>query len=114
MFSSVVANITSSIILGIAIDIAIFNIIYSTINSGVRYSRNVIVYVLCMELKLAIMTGIESFSMFLISLGLYAVVGLILVWILYKISNYFPRSSFIATSIIIQLAVNWLILSLIE
>ena len=109
MFSTVVTNTAGSILLGIAIDIAIFNIIYSTINSGVKYIKNVIIYVICLEIRLIIMTGIASFGMFLISLGLYLVVGLVLIWILYKISNYFPRASFIATSIILQSAISWLI-----
>ena len=109
MFSTIVANTASSIILGIVIEIAIFNILYSTINSGVKYSRNVIIYVICIEIKLIIMTGIASFAMFLVSLGIYLVMGLILVWILHKIYDYFPRAAFIVVSMILHAVVAWLI-----
>lgn len=109
MFSTVVTNTAGSILLGLAIEIAIFNILYSTINSGVRYSRNVIIYVICMELKLMIMTGIDSFAMFLVSLGIYLVIGLALVWILHKIYDYFPRVAFIAVSMILHAIIGLII-----
>ena len=109
MFGSVVTNAVSRILISLLIDIAIFNIIYSTINSGINYSKNVILYAICMEIKLIIMTGIASFSMFLLTIGLYLVTGLILIWLLHKISDYFPRGSFIATAIVLQAIVNWLI-----
>ena len=109
MFSSLVTNIVSYILVSAVIDFAIFNIIYSTINSGVKYLKNVIIYVIGMELKLIIMTGIASFGMFLLSLGIYLVVGLILIWILQKIYDYFPRISFVVVSIVLQAGITWVL-----
>ncbi len=109
MMGSLASNIASSLIIDILLDVAIFNIIYSTMNSGVRYLRNVLIYTICFEVKQVLMTGIASFGAFLVSFGIYFVIGLIVIGILSKIAEYFPRISFIATSIVLQFIVSWVI-----
>ena len=91
-----------TIFVGIFIDAIIFNIIYSSLNSGIKYLANVLIYTIGMEIKLALTTGFISLSMFLLTFGTYFIIGLVLIFILSKISEYISRFSFIILSIFIQ------------
>ena len=100
-----VISATLSILASILIDAIIFNVLYSTLNYGASYLVNVLIYTLCMEFKLIITSGIISFFMFLMTFGVYFVLGLILVYILSRISDNFSRIPFIIISIVIQAGV---------
>lgn len=89
-------------LLSIFIDAIIFNIIYSSLNSGIKYLANVLIYTIGMEIKLALTTGFISLTMFLLTFGTYFIIGLVLIFILSKISEYTSRISFIILSILIQ------------
>ncbi len=101
-------------IIGILIDILIFSIIYSAMYKEVRYLENVLIYTVCMEIELMIVTRFVSIMMCLMLFGVYFVLGLIVIFILRKLYNryYFSRASFIAISIGVQFGVS-LILSLL-
>lgn len=101
-------------LIGILIYILIFNIIYSAIYKEVRYLENVLIYTVCMEIQLMIVTRFSSLMMCLMLFGVYFILGLIVIFILRKLYNryYFSRASFVAISIGVQFGVS-LVLSLL-
>lgn len=102
MIVGIVNNVLTNFIVSLGLDAIIFNIIYSVLNIEQSYLRKVIVYTICLLVKLMIMEGITSFQMFLMAFGLYFVIGLILIWLLNKIVDGFSRISFIGAGIILQ------------
>ncbi len=109
MLGSAISNSVINLVVSLAIDAVIINIIYSTINSGVSYLKNVIIYMVCLQVRLMLLTGIVSIEMFLLAAGIYFVIGLIVIWILSKMAEYFARISFIVIGIIVQSLVAWLL-----
>lgn len=109
MINSVINNVVTNFIVSLAIDAIIFNIIYSTINSGVSYLKNVIIYTICLQLRLIIVTGVASFGLFLMAFGIYFVIGLALIWLLSKISEYMSRISFMVIGIVLQSVLAWIV-----
>lgn len=109
MLSSAISNSIMNLVISLAIDAVIINIIYSTIRSGVSYLKNVIIYMVCLQVKLMLFTGIVSIGMFLLAAGIYFAIGLLVIWILTKLADYFSRISFIVIGIIVQSVVAWLI-----
>lgn len=97
-------------LIGILIDILIFNIIYSAMDGGVRYLENVLIYTICMEIEVMIVTRILSFMMCLMLFGVYFILGLIVIFILNKLYNRYclNRVSFVAMSIVVQFGVSLL------
>lgn len=102
-------NIGINTLIGILIDIVIFYFIYSTMDRGVKYLENVLIYAVLTEVKLMIVTGYISLIMFLLLFGGYFVIGLIMIFILNKLYNHFERIPFIVISIIVQFGVSLLL-----
>ena len=111
-------NLGINILIEILIDIVIFYFIYSAMDRDVRYLENVLIYAVCMEIKLMIVTGYISIIMFFLLFGGYFVIGLIMIFILSKLYNHFDRIPFIVISILVQFGVslllNWVLILFIQ
>ncbi len=109
MLSSMISNGVINSIVSLAIDALIISVIYSTINMGVSYIKNVVIYMVCLQIKLMIFTGVASIGLFLLAAGIYFVIGLAVVGILRKIADSLSRVPFIVIGIIVQSIVAWLL-----
>ena len=111
-------NFGINTLIGILIDVVIFYFIYSAMDKDVRYLENVLIYAVCMEIKLMIVTGYISIIMFLLLFGIYFVIGLIMIFILSKLYNHFDKIPFIVMSILVQfgisLLLNWVLILFIQ
>ena len=111
-------NLGINALIGILIDIVIFYFIYSAMDKDVKYLGNVLIYTICMEIKLMIVTVYISVIMFLLLFGGYFVIGLIMIFILRKLYDNFDRVPFIAISILVQFGVslllNWVLILFIQ
>ena len=106
------ANI-AIVIIEILLDIIMFNIIYSTLNSGVGYLKNVFIYTGGMIIKQILGTGIIFYyplaififwNIFLVEFAVFFVIGLVLIYILEELI-YISRIRFIIISMFIQFAI---------
>lgn len=103
------------ILIGILLDAIIFYILYSKINSGNSYIKNVLIYTIGMEIKLIIATGtivkpvmvILLGRFFLIALAIHFVIGLALIFILDRLcsSSYIDKMTFIIISMLMQIGI---------
>lgn len=105
------ANI--AIIIEILLDIIMFNIIYSTLNSGVGYWKNVLIYTCGMIIKQIVGTGIIFYyptaifvfgNIFLVRFIIFFIIGLALIYLLEELI-YISRTRFIIISMFIQFAI---------
>ncbi len=106
------ANI-AIVIIEILLDIIMFNIIYSTLNSGVGYLKNVFIYTCGMIIKQIVGTGIIFYyptaifvfgNIFLVRFIIFFIIGLALIYLLEELI-YISRTRFIIISMFIQFAI---------
>ena len=95
---------------GILLDIVIFYIIYRAMDNDVGYLKNVLIYVIGMEIELFVImlfSGHISILLFLLVFGAYFIQGLIVIFIVNKLNNHylFDKIPFI----IIAVAVNFIV-----
>ena len=93
----------------ILIYIVIFTILYATITANVSFIKNLIIYILCCEVDLALRVGGMSFALFLLSFGIYFFSGIILLSVLQKVRDSAGMKGFIITGIIVQILLDLLI-----
>ena len=99
------------IIIQILLDIIMFNILHSTINSEIGYLKNVFIYVGSMLIKILVGTGIIFcipiaigiiWYAFLIGSIVFFIIGLLLIYLLTKLS-YVGKPTFILTGMLMQI-----------
>ena len=98
--------------IGILVDIVIFYIIYRAMDKDVGYLKNVIIYVLGMEIELFIVmlfSGYISILLFLLVFGAYFIQGLIVIFIVNKLNNHylFDKIPFIIVAVAINFIVKY-------
>ncbi len=98
--------------IGILFDIVIFYIIYRAMDKDVGYLKNVIIYVLGMEIELFIVmlfSGYISILLFLLVFGAYFIQGLIVIFIVNKLNNHylFDKIPFIIVAVAINFIVKY-------
>ena len=101
-----------NIVIGILIEILMFNIIYSAMDADVDYLKKVLVYAIGMEIEQMILTRYMSPAIFILTFGGYFIVGLLVIFILNKLYDrfeYYGRGFFTVISIGIQFGVSLLI-----
>lgn len=108
--SSVVINTLVEILL----DAIIFNILYSTMNYGYGYLKNVLIYAVCMEIKIMIIRRTMAFpfllsifsTYFLLSFIFYFIIGFGLIYLLDKLYDLLDKKLFIIIGILIQFGIT--------
>ena len=83
----------------------IFTILYIAVTSNLSFLKNLIIYIVCCEIALAINWGGMSVSLFLLSFGIYFFSGFILLNVLQRVRDSAGLPGFIIVGIIVQ----WLI-----
>ena len=78
-----------NIVIGILIEILMFNIIYSAMDADVDYLKKVLVYAIGMEIEQMILTRYMSPAIFILTFGGYFIVGLLVIFILNKLYDRF-------------------------
>lgn len=114
LYISISAGSILNILIGILIEVLIFNIIYSAMDGDVKYLGNVLIYTIGMEIEQMILTRYLSPIMFVLTFGGYFILGLIVVFILNKLYNRFERRTFVIASIGVQLGVSLVITLLLN
>ncbi len=101
------------ILIEILLDIIMFNILYSTINSDKGYIKNVLIYAGSMMIKIIVGTGIIFYYplaifvfwyIFLAGFAIFFIIGLVLIYLLYKYS-YVEKLTFIITGMLMQFGI---------
>ena len=100
-------------ILGILLDIAIFCVIYSSMEKDIGYLKRVLIYAVGMEIELFIsmlLMGYISILMVLLTFGAFFVIGLIVILILDKLNNRYllERVPFVIIAVVIDIAVKYI------
>lgn len=90
----------------ILIYIVIFCIMNATINWGVSYWKNVIIYGVISAIGNLIYFQIISFSVFFMSFAIYLVIGFFVVWILEKIADALNIWFFVFLGIVVQYVIS--------
>lgn len=112
LYISISAGSILNILIGILIEVLIFNIIYSAMDGDVKYLGNVLIYTIGMEIEQMILTRYMSPAIFILTFGGYFIVGLLVIFILNKLYDrfeYYGRGFFTVISIGIQFGVSLLI-----
>lgn len=90
-----------NIVIDIVFYTVLLNIMYSLILSENSYQKNVIVYIIAMELKFFITSNEITLTTVFVSLAVYLILSLIIVKILNNIANYNRKISFIISSMLV-------------
>ena len=101
----------STILLNIVIYAILFNIIYSMLYKVNSFWLNVIIYVVAMEIKLFILYNGEFISCYtiFISLLVYFILGIIIIKIMDRVSDYYARLPFVIAGVGIALLTEWIL-----
>ena len=107
---SIVINTIAEILL----NAIIFYILYSTMNSGYGYFKNVLIYAVCMEIKIMIIRRTMIFpfllpafsNYFLLSFISYFIIGFGLMYLLDKLYDLLDKKLFIIMGILIQFGIT--------
>ena len=103
-----IAN-AGNILINIAIYAVLFNIIYKVMFSGIKHPKcvSIVLYIIVMEIKFIVAEmefftalGIGALPQFLISIGVYLVLGLAIILILDRMADYKSRKSFVVIGIV--------------
>lgn len=100
-------------IIGLLLDIGIFYIIYSAMERGIGYLKRVLIYAVGMEIELFMMMllmGYMSILMILLTFGAFFVIGLLVIFLVEKLSNryYLERVPFIIIAVVIDILIKYL------
>ena len=117
LYISILGGNIFNIIIGILIEILMFNIIYSAIEADVDYLQKVLIYAIGMEIEQMILIRYVSPAIFILTFGGYFIVGLLVIFILNKLYDRFDvygRGIFTVISIGVQLGVSLLINALLN
>ena len=109
-----VSNIVINTIAEILLNAIIFYILYSTMNSGYGYLKNVLIYTVCMEIKIMIIRRTMAFpfllsifsTYFLLSFVIYFIIGFGLIYLLDKLYDLLDKKLFIIMGILIQFGIT--------
>ena len=99
-------------IVGILLEIGMFCIIYSAMERGIGYLKKVLIYAVGMEIELFMMMllmGYMSILMILLTFGAFFVIGLLVIFLVDKLSNryYLERVPFVIIAVVIDIVIKY-------